>query len=118
MISEDPVEATCSLESSHCTPDIAARDFADELDDHDMVGIQIVGENMRGRLAEKHRILALQLSQSSFRYALAHLPSAVLKHVITSAKPPVSWILTQCILRYALARLPSTVLKHGIAWAS
>ena len=122
-ISEDPVEATCSLESRHCTPDVTARDFADELDEHDMVGIhmvgiQIVGENMRGRLAEKHRMLALQLSQSSFRYALARLPSAVLKHVITSAKPPVSWILTQCILRYVLARLPSTVLKHGIAWAS
>jgi hypothetical protein len=79
---EDPVEATCSLESRHCTPDIDARDFADELDEHDMVGIQIVGENMRGRLAEKHRMLALQLSRSSFRYALARLPSTVLKHGI------------------------------------
>jgi hypothetical protein len=39
---EDPVEATCSLESRHCTPDIDARDFADELDEHDIVGIHIV----------------------------------------------------------------------------
>jgi hypothetical protein len=89
-ISEDPVEATCSLESRQCTPDVTARDFADELDEHDMVGIhmvgiQIVGENMRGRLAGKHRMLALQLSQSSFRYALARLPIAVLKHGIAWA---------------------------------
>ena len=79
-ISEDPVEATCSLESRHCTPDIAARDFADELDEHDVVGIHIVGENMRGRLAEKHRMLELALSRSSFRYALTPLPCTDLKH--------------------------------------
>ena len=83
-ISEDPVEATCSLESRLCTPDIAvthaARDFADDLDEHGMVGIQIVGENMRGRLAEKHRMLELALSRSSFRYALAPLPCTDLEH--------------------------------------
>ena len=91
-ISEDPVEVTCSLESRHCTPDVAARDFADELDEHDMVGIHVVGENMRGRLAEKHRMLELALSRSSFRYALAPLPCTDLKHVITLAKLPVPWI--------------------------
>ena len=91
-ISDDPVEATCSLESRHCAPDIAARDFADELDEHDMVGIHIVGDNMRGRLAEKHRMLELALSRSSFRYALTPLPCTDLKHVITLAKPAVSWM--------------------------
>ena len=90
-ISDDSVKATCSLESRHCTPDVAARDFADELDEHDMVGIHVVGENMRGRLAEKHRMLELALSRSSFRYALAPLPCTDLKHVITLAKRPVSW---------------------------
>ena len=78
--SYDRVEATCSLESRHCAPDIAARDFADELDEHDMVGIHIVGDNMRGRLAEKHRMLELALSRSSFRYALTPLPCTDLKH--------------------------------------
>jgi hypothetical protein len=94
-ISEDPVEATCSLESRHCTPDIVARDLADELDEHDMVGIHVVGDNMRGRLAEKHRMLELALSRSSFRYALAPLPCTDLKHVITLANPPVSWIRSE-----------------------
>jgi len=94
-ISDDPVEATCSLESRHCTPDIAARDLADELDEHDMVGIHIVGDNMRGRLAEKHRMLELALSRSSFRYTLAPLPCTDLKQVITLAKPPVSWIRSE-----------------------
>jgi hypothetical protein len=70
-ISENPVEATCSLESTHCTPDI---DLADELDEYDMVGIQIVGDKMRRRLAEKHRMLELLQSRSGFRYALASQP--------------------------------------------
>ena len=70
-ISENPVEATCSLESTHCTPDI---DLADELDEYDMVGIQIVGDKMRRRLAEKRRMLELLQSRSGFRYALASQP--------------------------------------------
>ena len=70
----------------------SARDFADELDEYDMVGIQIVGDKMRRRLAEKHRMLELQQSRSSFRYALAPLPCTDLEHVITLAKLPVPWI--------------------------
>ena len=57
----------------------SAGDFADELDEYDMVGIQIVGDKMRRRLAEKHRMLELQQSRSSFRYALAALPCTDLK---------------------------------------
>jgi hypothetical protein len=49
------------------------RDEATTLDEYDMVGIQIVGDKMRRRLAEKHRMLELQQSRSSFRYALAPL---------------------------------------------
>ena len=62
------------------------------LDEYDMVGIQIVGDKMRRRLAEKHRMLELQQSRSSFRYALAPLPCTDLEHVITLAKLPVPWI--------------------------
>ena len=108
-ISDDPVEATCSLESRHCTPDIVTRDFADDLDEHGMVGIQIVGENMRGRLAEKHRMLELALSRSSFRYTLTPLPFTDLKHVITLAKSPVSWIRSAVSVRPH--RLPCLVLN-------
>ena len=70
----------------------SARDFADELDEYDMVGIQIVGDKMRRRLAEKHRMLELQQSRSSFRYALTPLPCTDLEHVITLAKLSVPWI--------------------------
>ncbi len=70
----------------------SAGDFADELDEYDMVGIQIVGDKMRRRLAEKHRMLELQQSRSSFRYALTLLPCTDLKHVITLARLPVPWI--------------------------
>ena len=44
------------------------------LDEYDMVGIQIVGDKMRRRLAEKHRMLELLQSRSGFRYALASQP--------------------------------------------
>jgi hypothetical protein len=70
----------------------SARDFADELDEYDMVGIQIVGDKMRRRLAEKHRMLELQQSRSSLRYALTLLPCTDLKRVITLARLPVPWI--------------------------
>ena len=72
-ISQNPVEAPCSLESRHSAPDIAAREFADDLDEYDMVGIQIVGDEMRRRLSVKHRMLELLQSRSSFRYTLAPL---------------------------------------------